>query len=176
MVNDKTQYNRVLRIITIHVAKLYRHNMSIISPHELDDIKQFCFLRLIRSGRYEEKNLSIIGRIVKCACIDYMRRNFDGYRSRKYIRPIYIDENIYFANSLEDNNKYRSIDYLNDIISIYQLSICLSSFVEHTILKHYIFGFNDVEIGEKLNISSSRVSQIRKIILKTFLRYKKEKA
>lgn len=119
-----------------------------------EDFIQVIYEKLWRDKLWECKDHSLIYVVAQRACIDFCRYMIPGNRKKKGLPIVeYEDE----AVKIFDSHWY-------EIMSLNELLAKLP-YVQKLITKELIKGHTLKEIGESINLTKSRIGQIRKEII-----------
>jgi RNA polymerase sigma factor (sigma-70 family) len=147
-----------------------RRKMRCIKSITLAELKSAAYVGLMDAAtKFDEKkgNFSVYAKYRIHGEINDFLRQYSGSRKRKKITFWSLDVPTYtvsFANlapvSENLSNKYNETMHVNNADAYKNMVRCLTSVQRKVIDLYYIHGFSMKEIGDKLGVSESRISQI----------------
>jgi len=147
------------------------------------DIEQFIYARLYQYKLLKCKDGALIRTAARRASWDFLRRSINGFRRKgKNKRLTPLDNVINYCNAFDNENldeeNYCVYDFQKEH-NTYILRMTLNSLLnklpdKHKHIVRLIFeGYTHKEIGEMLNVTQFRISQIRAEIIQSLINLEK---
>ncbi len=135
--------NHRIEYLSTRIRASYRAITKRMAPNDEDDCVQECILRYWQNGK---------GQTIEQAVIDYLRREKGDKRTASFEE----------RKSLNSAAEFKENEYYETPQDATTLDLNLLHGRNRLIIEKYIQGYTEIEIGQMVRVSESRVSQIIK--------------